>query len=119
MSSVIRQETAVFLCSVLHGAALSILYDLLRALRRSIRHSLVALSLEDFFYWLLAGILTFHLVFWELGGVIRGYAFVGMLIGFLLYHITLSRGFVRAVSTLLRWIGRVRKRIVLLFHKKF
>lgn len=119
MSSVVRQETAVFLFSILHGAVLTILYDILRALRRSVRHSLAVLSLEDFFYWMLAGLLTFGLAFQEMDGVIRGYAAAGMLLGFLLYHFTLSSGFVTVLSTLFRGIARMLRRIAALrFHKK-
>ncbi|MCD8396394.1 MAG: spore cortex biosynthesis protein YabQ [Lachnospiraceae bacterium] len=98
MSGVIRRETAVFLISVLHGAALTFLYDLLRALRRSFRHSLPVLSAEDFLFWLLAGALTFCLAFRETDGVIRDYVAAGILIGFLLYHFTISACAVRILS---------------------
>lgn len=104
MSSVIRQETAVFLFFVLHGSGLTILYDVLRALRRCVRHSLLLLSLEDFLFWMTAGFLTFYLAFRESDGTIRGFSVVGMLLGFMLYHFTLSPLVVKILSVLLRRI---------------
>ncbi|MCD7820307.1 MAG: spore cortex biosynthesis protein YabQ [Lachnospiraceae bacterium] len=107
MSSVIRQETAVFLISILHGAALTFLYDFLRALRRCISHGLAALSLEDFLFWLLAGFLTFYLTFRETDGIIRGYVAVGILLGFFLYHLLLSCTVVALLTGLFRLLGRI------------
>lgn len=107
MSQVIRQETVVFLLSVLHGAGLTLGYDLLRALRRAFRHGLIAVSVEDFLFWLLAGFLTFCLAFFRTDGVIRGYVAVGIALGAILYHYTVSSLVVRSVSTLLAGIRRL------------
>ncbi len=123
MSSVIRQETAVFLIFILHGAALTFLYDLLRALRRCFRHGLVILSIEDFLFWLLAGFLTFYLAFQKNDGIIRDYAAAGILIGFLLYHFTFSHLVVEGLSRLLGLVLRaaafVRKIIWTVLHSMF
>ena len=100
MSEVIRQETAVFLLSVLHGAALTLAYDLLRALRRAFAHGAVAVSVEDFLFWIVAGFLTFCLAFYRTDGVIRGYVAVGIAIGVILYHFSISGLVVRFFSRL-------------------
>ncbi|MCD7954802.1 MAG: spore cortex biosynthesis protein YabQ [Lachnospiraceae bacterium] len=102
MSSVIRQETAVFFIFILHGVMLTLLYDVLRVLRRSYRHHLLVLSLEDFLFWLLAGFLTFWLSSQETNGVLRSYAAVGIFLGFLLYHLTVSQLVVRLLTSLFR-----------------
>ncbi|MCD7735393.1 MAG: spore cortex biosynthesis protein YabQ [Lachnospiraceae bacterium] len=107
MNSVIRQETAVFLISILHGAILTFLYDFLRALRRCFRHSLAVLSAEDFVFWLFIGFLTFSLTFRETDGVIRGYVAVGILLGFLLYHYTLSSLVVAVLSGIFQFLRKV------------
>lgn len=129
MSDVIRQETVVFLLSVLHGVMLTFLYDLLRALRRAFRHGVAAISIEDFLFWLAAGFLTFCLAFSETDGVIRWYVAVGIAAGAALYHETASPWIVRGLAGLLRlikgaagWvIGRIRRvvRILSLPVKKF
>lgn len=107
MSEVIRQETVVFFLSVLHGAVLTLAYDVLRALRRSFRHSSAAVSAEDFLFWLIAGFLTFCLAFFWTDGVIRGYVAAGIVIGAVLYHFSLSELVVRGLSAIFRGAGRI------------
>lgn len=105
MSEVIRQETLVFFLSILHGIGLSVLYDLLRALRRAFRHGLAAVSAEDFLYWLTASFFTFILIFSRTDGVLRGYVGAGIGLGAVWYHLTLSSYVVKALAaffTLLR-----------------
>lgn len=121
MSGVIRQETAVFLASVLHGAALTLAYDVLRALRRAFSHNLFAVSLEDFLFWVAAGFLTFCLAFEETDGVIRAYVAAGILLGFLLYHFTFSHAVVSGLARVLRllfWLVSIPLRILSFFHRK-
>lgn len=91
---------------VLHGAVLTLSYDILRALRRSFRHPLAVLSAEDFLFWLLAGLLTFRVSFLETDGTWRTYIAVGMMLGFLLYHLTVSRLVVVLLSGLFRLAWR-------------
>ncbi len=106
MSTVIQEETMIFLWSVLHGAAMTLLYDVLRALRRAFPHGLLAVSAEDFMYWLTAGFLTFCFAFQRTDGVVRAYVAVGIAIGAVLYHHSVSSGFVKALAWLLTQIRR-------------
>lgn len=91
MSLVIRQETEVFLLAAVHGACLSVLYDLLRALRRTICHGNLILAAEDFLFWLTAACLTFCFAFWKTDGIIRGYMAAGIILGVILYQMMVSR----------------------------
>ncbi len=107
MSDVIRKETVVFFLSIAHGIGLTALYDLLRALRRVFRHGTVAVSAEDFIFWMAAGFLTFCLAFSETNGVIRGYVAAGIAIGVILYHQTASPWVVKGLAGIfsaVRWI---------------
>lgn len=113
MSEVIRQETAVFLLSVLHGICMTFLYDLLRALRRAFVHGLVLLSLEDFLFWIVAAFCTFCLAFLKTDGVIRGYVAVGIVLGAILYHFSVSALVVRGISGLLKLMKRL---VLLIWH---
>lgn len=106
MSEVIRQETIIFLFSVLHGTAMALLYDLIRAVRRAFQHKSAAVSMEDFLFWLTAGFLTFCFAFQNTDGVIRGYMAVGIGLGALWYHVTFSNRIVRYIS----WILCMEKR---------
>lgn len=91
ISPAIRQETVTFLLAALHGIFLAVGYDVLRGLRKAVPHSGIAVSCEDFFYWIAAGFLTFLLAFSISDGVLRGYAAAAMALGALLYLETASR----------------------------
>lgn len=106
MSRVIRQETIVFLMAVFHGLALAFVYDIIRSFRRVFRHSMAAVSAEDFLFWIAAGFLTFCLLFLETDGIIRGYVAVGAALGVVFYLNTLSRLVLFLVSGILRGIRR-------------
>ena len=91
ISPAIRQETVIFLLAALHGIFLALWYDVLRGLRSAVPHDGFAVSIEDFFYWIIAGFLTFLMAFSVSEGVLRGYAAAAMALGALLYLETVSR----------------------------
>lgn len=107
MSHVIRQETAVFLLSVAHGALLTLVYDFFRALRRVFLHSAAAVAAEDFFFWLAAAFLTFCLAFLKTDGVIRGYVAVGIVLGAVVYHVGPGKIVLRGLCFLFRAVKRL------------
>ena len=91
ISPAIRQETVIFLLAALHGIFLALGYDVLRGLRSAVPHDGLDVSIEDFFYWFIAGFLTFLMAFSVSEGVLRGYAAAAMALGALLYLETVSR----------------------------
>jgi spore cortex biosynthesis protein YabQ len=107
MSEVIRQETVVFLLSILHGTGLAFLYDLIRSLRRVFRHGMAAVSAEDFLFWITAAFLTFCFAFSRTGGVIRGYVAAGMALGVIFYHFTVSTLIIKIISLIFLNIRKI------------
>lgn len=100
ISPAIRQETLIFLLAAFHGIFLALVYDVLRGLRKAVPHSALAVSFEDFFYWIAAGFLTFLMAFSVSDGVLRGYAAAAIVLGALLYFETVSR----SVQTFSTWL---------------
>ncbi len=98
------REALLFLMAAGQGAGLLFLYDLLRGLRRAVLHGGIATAAEDLFYWVFAGISTFALVFAENNGIFRGYILLGILLGMILYHQTLSRPVVWLTAFVLKWV---------------
>lgn len=109
MSGVIRQETAVFFVSVFHGIFLTFFYDIFRSLRRAFAHNLIAISMEDFLYWIVAGFLTFCLAFLKTDGVIRGYVAVGIGLGAVFYHYSVSSVTIKILSEGLKLLKKLWK----------
>ena len=95
MNQNIIPELYFFAASLTVGLALAILYDLLRIFRRLFHHSLFFVSVEDFLFWFIAGIVGFYMIYVYNDGIIRLYAIVGMLLAAVLYYSFCSKAIVR------------------------
>ncbi|MDO4343988.1 MAG: spore cortex biosynthesis protein YabQ [Eubacteriales bacterium] len=81
MSEVVRQEAAFFFASIATGIILVWSYDIFRIFRRAVPHHTLAVSIEDLLYWFAVSLIIFGMIFEKNDGALRGYAFVGILIG--------------------------------------
>ena len=80
-----------FLYALAVGAFLALFYDIFRSIRKGKKCNAVAVFFQDVFFWVVATFITFLLLIARCNGEIRGYVLIGEVIGFLLYHFTLSR----------------------------
>lgn len=104
----VAKETMLFFQSLILGAGLSLLYDVLRIIRRETRHQAVAVSLEDIVYFLVCGMVTFGFILKDNSGQVRGYIVVGEVIGWIICHMTVGEAAVRIFV----WVFDLVKRIV-------
>ena len=100
MSGVIRYEAWLLMLSLATGGWLMLVYDTLRVFRLMIRHSAFAVGLEDFFYWIGAGVVTFNLMYQQNDGGLRAYVIGGVLGGMILYDRLISRIFFKGLKKL-------------------
>lgn len=103
MSMQIRYEAWLLLLSLMTGAWLMLVYDLLRVLRLMIKHSSVVRGLEDFLFWIYAGVITFILLYEQNDGGLRLYVIVGVFLGMLLYDKIVSRFLFAALKKAGKW----------------
>lgn len=110
MSGRIQYEAWLMVLSLVTGAWLMLAYDTLRMFRLVIRHGSVFRGIEDFFYWLYAGLVTFILLYEQNDGVFRAYVIAGVFMGMLLYDRLVSRIFFKCLKKLGKWLKIVRNR---------
>ncbi|MCM1181385.1 MAG: spore cortex biosynthesis protein YabQ [Clostridium sp.] len=91
MASFIYDEAHLFLACMLLGAALALLYDGIRIIRMLVHHRDFVVDIEDLCFWLFTAWMVFCTLFAYNRGALRGYAFLGLFLGFLLYALTVSR----------------------------
>lgn len=75
----------LFLDALLCGMVIAVIYDILRIYRNVIPHLNILIGIEDFIFWNLAGIYVFAVMFGKNDGVVRGFFFVGTIIGAYIY----------------------------------
>lgn len=91
VSETIGTEAVFFLLSVAEGVGLVLVYDMFRILRRILKHGTVLIGMEDICYWVFCTIAVFLLLYQKNDGMLRLFAFVGILTGMAIYYLLFSR----------------------------
>lgn len=104
MGNFIWQEINLFLQSAYYGMILGLSYDILRVFRRIFKHKNILVYIEDYIFWVIWGVILFSLMFTYNDGSVRGYIFVAIVVGGLLYEKSFSRILVKYVSLILNKI---------------
>lgn len=68
-----------------------LLYEGIGLIRRLIRHSTLAVAVEDILYWLACAVLLFRMLYLENSGTIRGFSIAAVILGMGLYLQTAKR----------------------------
>lgn len=110
VSEGIREELIFLLISIALGEGLVMLYDILRILRRVVRHGMVWISVEDIGYWIVSSLLVFGMIFQTNDGLVRGFSIGGILAGMLFYNHFVSPFLVKHVSGFFLKISGILKR---------
>lgn len=119
MSEAIGLQCSFFLVSVLWGAILLVMYDVLRIMRRIKKHKWYTIAAEDLLFWILAAFLIFRMMYEQNDGIIRGFAVLGMFLGMIIYNQSVSDHLVKGVSTFLLFIGKQIRRFLRFLSKPF
>lgn len=120
VSETIGHEAVFLGISVLVGAGLFFLYDILRIFRRIFPHGNLWIGVEDFCYWMICTGAVFVMLYRENDGMARGFALGGVILGMALYHFLLSRFVVRINVFILKTaLGFLKKAGGILFGPLF
>ena len=101
MSPNIYQEGRFWVISLCMGAAITMLYDCFRIVRRVVRHSNFWISMEDLLYWIVVSLGVFGILYYENDGVLRWFAVLGAAVGMVVYKGILGHFLVESLSELL------------------
>lgn len=119
-------QAGLFLMFVLDGIVIGIIFDFFRILRKSFLTGNIVTAIEDIIFWILTGGIILYTVFVFNNGIIRGYMFLGVFCGILIYLMTFSKFFIKINVTIIsfikktifgilmpmQWIFRVVKKVI-------
>ena len=77
----IREEFIVFVLAVLSGAIVRLVYKCISSFREIVRHSLAAIGVEDFLFWIGSALYLFVQIYHTSDGSIRWYFILGIVLG--------------------------------------
>lgn len=111
MSESIVRDNYFLLYSLLLGMAVTNFYDILRILRRVIKHKDALVSIEDFVYWIIVAISVFYVMHTENNGTLRWFAILGAAAGMGIYKKLFGTHFVnigsRGLGIMFKYIGKI------------
>lgn len=111
-----------FLIFILTGFCIGILFDIFRIFRRSFKTLDFITYVQDMLFWILAGAILLYSIFKFNNGELRGFIFVGIILGVILYLLLLSKYFlkisVKIIGFIKKIIGYPIKVIVNFVNKK-
>ena len=117
----VQNQAYLFLVFSLTGVVIGILFYFFRILRRSIKTSNIVTYIQDILFWILAGIIVLHSIWYFNNGELRIYVLLGISIGVLLYMTTLSNIVIKVFTTITTFIISILKvpfKVINLFIKK-
>lgn len=118
-----QNQAYLFIVFSLTGVVIGLLFDFFRILRRSFKTSNIITYFEDVLFWILTGVLILYNIWYFNNGEIRIYMFLGIIMGVLIYMLTLSNIIISLLSKILILIVKVLelpfKTLFSIFHKFF
>ncbi len=108
-------QIITFFYSLVLGIFFSIFYDVLRAFRIIKQHSKLLVFIEDILYFSFNSIITFIFLIATTNGEVRAYVIIGLILGFILFFITLSKYFLKIIC----WIFSIIKIFFMYINSKF
>ena len=77
----LKTECMLFVQAVFSGIFVYWVYFCIRKLRRVVPHNLIAISIEDFLFWMATSIYLFVQIYYTSNGSIRGHFVLGVVLG--------------------------------------
>lgn len=103
----------MFLISLAMGIALTLSYDLIRIVRRVISHNSILIAMEDVCFWLVWTYVVLETVHRYGDGVLHWYMVLGIFLGVIGYHSTISCALIKIIDNILyrlkKWAKNQKK----------
>ena len=96
-----------FIIYIISGIIIGIFFDVFRILRKSFKTSDLITYIEDIIFWICTGLFLLYIIFTFNNGEIRSYIIIGILIGILIYMLTISKYFIKLSVTIIRFIKKI------------
>lgn len=115
----VSDQVIVFLWTTVCGMAVAFIYDLFRIFRKAVKTGDLLTFIQDVLYWIIAAVIMFITIFFSNDGELRGFLFLGALIGVVLYALLFSHIIMSSSLFIIRVTVKVIKVIFLVISYPF
>lgn len=108
-------ENQVYLFGVfiLNGLLIGLIFDFFRILRKCFKTKNWVTYIQDISFWIITGLIILYSIFKFNNGELRGYIFIGILLGISLYILIFSKTFIKVNLLIINFIKKVLNFIII------
>lgn len=106
MKETVTDPFFFFMVSIVFGMMLFVLYDVIRGVRRVCIHTMLRVMIEDIVYGIMVAVISFRFLCTYNYGELRGFFFLGIGIGMIIYYKILSE---KILSVLVHILSNIQK----------
>lgn len=103
----ISSEIVKFLFFILIGGIIGIIFDLFRILRKCFKTSDIITYIHDLMFLLISALILLFSIFIVNNGEIRGYMFLGIALGIVVYLISISKYIINICTKIILFIRKI------------
>lgn len=107
-----NNQAYLFIMFILNGILIGVLFDIFRILRKSFKTSDFITYIEDITFWILAGTLTLYFIFSLNNGEIRLYILIGIILGIIIYMLTISKYIVKFSVEVINFLKNIILKVI-------
>lgn len=100
-------QASIFLIYISTGILICMFYDIFRALRKAFKTKNIFIYLEDLIFWTVVGTVLIIEILHFNSGELRFYIFLGIVIGCLIYLLTISKFILKILTNIFKTIKKI------------
>lgn len=107
MDNLATSQAYIFLIFIINGILIAFIFDIFRIFRKSFKTSDLITYIEDIIFWFITCILLAYSIYTYNNGEIRIYMFIGIIIGAILYILTISKYIVEISVKVIKFLKHI------------
>lgn len=108
----VSSQAYVFLCSIIGGMAIALVYDFFRIFRKAVKTGSLVTYFQDLLYWIIAAVILFLTFFYSNDGELRVYLFIGAFLGVVLYSLLFSKIIMNSSLFIIKIVTQILKALI-------
>ena len=105
-------QAHVFLIFILNGIIIAFIFDIFRIFRKSFKTPDWVTYIEDIIFWFITCVLLAYSIYTYNNGEIRLFIFIGLIIGAILYILTISKYIIKFSVKIIRFLKIIFYKII-------
>lgn len=107
MDNLATSQAYIFFIFIINGILIAFIFDLFRISRKTLKTPDWLTYMEDISFWLISCIILAYSIYTYNNGEIRFYMFIGLLIGAIIYIITISKYIIKIFMNIINKIKHI------------